>query len=185
MTITDLRPLMAAAAAEYGLTPQLVEALVLQESGGNPWALNPEPRYRYFWDIRKKAPFRALTAAEIAAKIPPADFHSLAGDPDQEWWAQQASFGVCQVMGAVARELGCTEPYLTALCDPVIGLRFGCKKLAVEVKWADGDLSSALAAYNGGRGGNAPGTKPLRNAAYADTVLGRLAKITIASRVIN
>lgn len=178
MTIDDLRPLIKVAAESFRLTPQLVEAVVMQESGGNTFAWNPEPRYRYFWDVRKRAPFRALTPAEIGAETPPADFRGLAGDPDQEWWAQQASFGLMQVMGAVAREEGCTEPYLPALCDPVIGLRFGCKHLKAQLDWAHGDIASALAAYNGGRGGNAPGTKPLRNAKYADEVLGRLAAIT-------
>jgi len=147
----------------------LVRALVEVESSGNPWAWNPEPRYRYFWNVKTDAPFRRVTEAEIASPYPPADFHARAGDPDQEWWAQQASFGLMQVMGAVARERGCRLAYLTELCAPAVNLEIGYDHLARQLDWARGDVERALAAYNGGRAGNA--TRPFRNASYAAKVL--------------
>lgn len=168
MDLTVLR-----AATEHDLRPALVAAVVSVESGGVPWAWNPEPRWRYFWDVRRGQPFRPVSTLEIANQFPPQDFPALVGDRDQEWWAQQASWGLMQVMGAVARELGCKAPYLTSLCNPDVGLHWGCLKLHTELQWAAGDVAAALAAYNGGRAGNAPGG-PLRNQAYADKVLSRV-----------
>lgn len=166
-----LHGIIAARARFAGLDPKLVKALVLVESGGNPWAWNPEPRYRYLWDVRANAPFRALTGAEISSEAPPADFPTMAGDRDQEWWGQSASWGVCQVMGAVARERGFQRPYLTELLDPSLCLSIACAHLAGLLRWANGDVEQALAAYNGGRGGNE--TRPFRNADYAAKVLAQ------------
>lgn len=130
----------------------LVFAMITVESGWNTWAYNPEPHYRYLWDNKKKAPFRKLTSDEIRAEYPPADFKALKGDADQEWWAQQASWGLMQVMGAVAREHGFEGPYLTQLCDPIHGLDYGCRHLArlhnrfINKYGWDG----VIAAYNAG-----------------------------------
>ena len=179
MTSGDLRALIDTTAAAHGLDPAVVRALVQVESSGNRWAWNPEPRYRYFWDVMENRPFRPVSALEIANQFPPSDFHALAGDDDNEWWAQQASWGLMQIMGAVARELGFTGPYLTELCDPQTNLHYGCLKLATNLPWAKGDLRSALAAYNGGRAGNSPGGA-LRNAKYADKVLSRREAVVVA-----
>lgn len=151
------------------LTRELVEAVVAVESGGNPWAWNPEPKYRYLWDVRLKRPFRELKTSEIVAEFPPADFHSIAGDADQEWWGQQASWGLMQVMGAVAREHGSRVSYLPELCAPDLNLFIGCTHLDSLVQWAQGDITKALCAWNGGKAGNAK--VPYRNQAYADRVL--------------
>lgn len=139
----------------YGraVDPDLLEALVVVESNGNPWAWRPEPRYRYLWDTWKAQPFRALTPEEIASETAPADFHALAGTPHQEWWAQQASWGLCQIMGALARELGFRSAYLTELLNPQTNLNLGAKHLSSLLRWADGDVGKALGAYNAGRGG--------------------------------
>lgn len=167
-------------ADKHGLDRRLVHALISQESSWNPWAWNPEPRYRYFWDVRAGAPFRAVTDAEINSEKPPADFPSLSGDPDHEWWAQQASWGLMQIMGAVARERGSRLPFLTELCDAPVNLEYGCLHLASNFEWArrratnkNDVMMSALAAYNGGRAGNEPG-KPLRNFDYAKKVVARM-----------
>lgn len=153
----------------HGLNVDVVERLIVVESGGNAWAWNPEPAYRYLWNVRTNVPFRALTANEGLEEAPPHDFHALVGDPDQEWWAQQASWGLMQVMGAVAREHGFSGNYLSELCDPLVGLEYGCRHLAADLRWANGNVAQALAAYNGGRGGNA--MPPFRNAAYAAKIL--------------
>ncbi len=161
--------LILQSAREHNLDARLVGSLVQIESGGNQWAWNPEPRYRYFWNVQTGAPFRSVNEVEILAETPPADFRGLAGDRDQEWWAQQASWGLMQVMGAVARELGCKAPYLTSLCDPALNLHWGCVKLRKELTWAGGVVERALASYNGGHVGNI--VAPYRNAAYAAKVM--------------
>jgi hypothetical protein len=139
-------------AAQHALPASLVIAMSNVESGAIPWAWNPEPQYRCLWDVRRDAPFRALTAADQASERPPADFPCLMGDRDQEWWAQQASWGMLQVMGAVAREHGFRGGYLTELCNPEIGLEYGCLHLAAlrkrfYLRWG---WDGVIAAYNAG-----------------------------------
>lgn len=170
------RDVLHLVAARREVEPKLVEAMVAVESGFNPWAWNPEPRYRYLWDVKKSEPFRPLTATEIQAEVPPADFPFLAGDRDNEFWGQSASWGLMQVMGAVAREHGFPGKYLTQLCDPETGLDFGCLHLVRCLKWAKGDVPAALAAYNGGpTNDNRPGVEPKRNQVYVDKVYKELA----------
>jgi len=139
-------------ATEYNLSIAIVDAIIMTESSGNPWAYNPEPHYRWFWNVRTNAPFRRVSDMEVASKRPPADFPCLAGDPDQEWWAQQASWGLMQLVGAVARESGFKGEYLTELCDPKININFGCKFLATLAKrhLPDYGWQGVLRAYNTG-----------------------------------
>lgn len=172
MATSPYRVQIAGAAGVHGVDAALLEALVLQESGGNPWAWNPEPRYRYLWDVRRGKPFRPLTPDEIASEVPPADFPTLAGDRDQEWWGQQASWGLCQVMGAVARERGFRDLYLTKLCDLDVNLDVAAGHLSHLLVWAHGDTWRAVAAYNAGPGNWTAGQ------AYADEVRTKLERIT-------
>lgn len=186
------RPEIVIAAGKHGIDPDLGSGLVEQESAYDQYAYNPEPRYRWFWDVKQKKPFRAVTDAELAAKFPPHDFPSMPGtDNDQEWWAQQASWGLTQIMGAVARERGFLGTYLTELTNPQINLDYGFEHLALLFKWAESRYTgqqsgggkvravrlSALAAYNGGTKGNAPFNVPLRNKTYALAVLARYERI--------
>lgn len=171
----DYLPEITKVATAFKLDPYLVAAQVLVESGGNPFAWNPEPRYHYLWDVRKNAPFRSLRPSESANEDPPTDFPSLRGDPDQEWWGQQASWGLMQVMGALARENGFDGPYLTQLTDPLVNLHVGCAHLTKLLEWAKGDYAQAFAAYNGGKGGNL--TPPFRNQSYADKVFATKGKV--------
>lgn len=163
------RALIDRLATDFGLAPALVAAVVAQESSGNPWAIRPEPRYRYLVDCRTRQPFRAVSPDELASKVAPADFPFLAGSRDQEWWLQQCSIGPMQVMGAVAREQGFKGPYLTEMCDPEIGVAIGCQVLAGHLVWSGNDVRLALGAFNAGRGGAATYGRP-----YADKVLARV-----------
>lgn len=167
------RDQIAIAARARGLHPALVQALVQVESSGNTFAWNPEPHYRYLWDVQRAKPFRPLTPDERLSERPPFDFPCLAGDRDQEWWAQQASWGLMQVMGGVARELGFRGPYLPELTNTDLNLSLGCQLLQKLVLWADGNLHQALAAYNAGKGGwNSP-----TGQAYAEKVLKAMRRI--------
>jgi soluble lytic murein transglycosylase-like protein len=144
---------IAHAAGVVRLDPDLVEALVIVESAGNPYAWNPEPRYRYLVDCRTGEPFRQVSPDELASRIPPPDFPTLAGDRDQEWLGQGASWGLMQIMGALAREVGFRGAYLTELTRVDLNLRLGCGHLANLFRWANGNEEKAIAAYNAGRGG--------------------------------
>jgi soluble lytic murein transglycosylase-like protein len=111
-------------AAKYGLDPFLVCAVIEQESNWNPWAMRYEPGFfsRYIAD-------KNLEATEASARA--------------------TSFGLCQVMGEVAREEGFGGRFLTQLCDPDIGIEYGCRKLQ-QCFSVHGDPETALLAFNGG-----------------------------------
>ena len=140
-------------ALECALPASIGLALVAVESGFEPYAWNPEPRYNYLWDVKNNRPFRRLTAAELASKLPPKDFPAPAGvDPDAEYWGQQASWGLGQLMGANARALGYKGKFLTGLVDPAVGLRLAFRHLysirthfLVSAGW-----QGVVAAYNAG-----------------------------------
>lgn len=158
-------------AHRWGLEAKLIKAMVKVESSNDPWAWNPEPKYRYLWNVKEGKPFRRLSADEIIKETPPKDFPTLHGDRDQEFWAQSASWGLMQIMGAVAREHGFAGRYLSQLCDIETGLEYGARHLVQCLKWAQGDIPAALAAYNGGwHEDNRPGMEPKRNQKYVDKV---------------
>lgn len=137
-------------ASRYGLPPDLVQAVVLVESSGYTDAFRVEPA---FWDryLRHKPEWDGANPRRVSA-----------------------SYGLMQVMFPVAVEFGYprNDPpeYLFV---PLIGLEYGCTVLSERLTWAQGNVEAALAAYNGGKGGNKPGGV-LRNAAYARKVLARL-----------
>jgi soluble lytic murein transglycosylase-like protein len=80
-------------------------------------------------------------------------------------FARSMSWGLMQLMGEVAREMGFTGTYLSQLCDPPIGLLWGCKKLAQCLDAKGGDPEKALLMWNGGGNPN-----------YANEVLARIKK---------
>jgi hypothetical protein len=172
--MTDaLRQQIRDAAITAGLLPHYVEAIVTIESQGDPWQWKPEPRYHFLWNVRTKAPFRHLTDAESASELAPTDFPCLAGSREQEWWAQQASWGLLQLMGAVAREAGFAGSFLPAILDVQTNLAVGCRVIRSRVLWAHGDLAKAAAAYNAGPGG----WKSDAGQIYAGKVMGVLQRL--------
>jgi len=174
--VFELSPVLTqSAAARHNLPPLLVIAIIEQESGGNLWAWNPEPHYRYLWDVRLNRAFRTLSPEERASETPPPDFPCLAGDRDQEWWGQAASWGLMQVMGAVAREHGYRGAYLPELCDPELNLDYGCRHLVslrLRFYGAHG-WEGVIAAYNAGSPRKTAHGQ-FENQRYVDEVLARL-----------
>lgn len=128
------------AAVNHKLDPALVCAVVEQESQWNPEAIRFEPEFekKYILPMHQQMqPTEEMTRA--------------------------MSFGLMQVMGEVARELHFAGPFLTRLCDPDVGLDYGCAHLVRKIASKDGDVSEGLKAYNGGWNPN-----------YADEVLARM-----------
>lgn len=166
--------LVQSKAAAHSLPPLLIIAIIEQESSANLWAWNPEPHYRYLWDVKRNAPFRTLTAEERTSERPPADFPCFAGDRDQEWWGQQASWGLMQVMGAVAREHGFRANYLPELCDPELNIEYGCRHLlALKGRFFQAHgWAGVIAAYNAGSPVivNTPAGPKFQNQHYVDGV---------------
>lgn len=151
------RELAETMVARHGIDPELVLAIIAQESAGNRWAWRQERGYRYLWNVRRDEAFRGVLKKEARSKVPPAWFHAPPGaSRTTEWAGQQSSFGLMQVMGAVAREYGYAGPFLTGLCDPEVGVKYGVHHL-VRLRSVVGDGDDLLACYNGGagaRGGN-------------------------------
>jgi len=129
-------------APKYGLDIAVVCAVIEQESDWYTFAYRYEPAF-----------FNRYIA-------PQANLHS-----PSEAHARSASFGLMQVMGQVARELGFTGPSLLELTDPDIGVEYGCKRLQQAFHRHGGDLELSLLDYNGGG-----------NPQYADQVIARIQK---------
>ena len=120
-------------AAEHALDPQLVCAVIEQESAWNPWAVRYEPAFL----TRYVAPL--YTAGKLSAT---------------EAYTRAMSWGLMQVMGQVAREFGFDSSSLAELCDAATGIDFGCRVLAARLKRAKGDVPAALQSWNGGASPN-------------------------------
>lgn len=133
---------IASAAAKHGLDADLVAAVVEQESAGLFHAYRYEPG---FWKqyLAQNPRYNTRYPHEVSA-----------------------SFGLMQVMYPTAVEHGFAgEPW--DLFDPVQNLDIGCAILASLLVWARGQTpapgprleagaqQTALAAYNGGKGGAA------------------------------
>lgn len=146
---SSVAAVVSAAAGRHGLDSCVLAALVWKESSGDPHAIRHEPGYRWLWDVWEGKPFRRLEVAEMFSSKPPADFRSFTGaSAPTEWAAQRTSWGLCQVMGAVARERGFRGPFLSSLLEPEIGVDYGAIHLSALLRrW---ELGDALSAYNAG-----------------------------------
>ena len=122
------------AARQHGLPIALVRAVVEVESGGDPWAIRYEPGFfdRYVRDLKISPVYPCSIQTERVARA--------------------TSWGLMQIMGQKARELGYAEPFLSRLCEPDFGLEYGCRFLAALAKLHLDRLGYAgvAAAYNAG-----------------------------------
>jgi len=139
MPTDELIALARSTAAKHSLDGALVCAIVEQESAWDTHAIRYEPAFR----TRYVAPL---------------------GLPPTEEIARSMSWGLMQVMGQVAREHGFERKFLSALCEPELGLDTGCAVFASKLAAAV-DVTRALQLWNGGANPN-----------YAAQVLARLAK---------
>lgn len=123
------------------LDEALVKAIVITESGGNQWLNRYEPNWKYCTDAQGWA--SRLSIAGMMTTV------------ETEIMNQSTSWGLMQIMGTVAREMGFNGP-LPQLADRVTGLHFGCLKLKKLLdRW--GSVELALDAYNSGDPHNGPG----------------------------
>ncbi|GAC1632845.1 MAG: transglycosylase SLT domain-containing protein [Candidatus Acidiferrum sp.] len=132
MAPTDGQQLIVLAkqiAVKFKLVPELVCAVVEQESGWKPWAMRYEPAFL----AKYVAPL--YTNGKISAT---------------EAYARSISWGLLQVMGQVAREHGVTLFFLSQLCEPEVGLSVGCEVLASKLEREGGDVIKGLLRWNGG-----------------------------------
>ena len=144
MSLPDLIALARTIAARHQLDAALVCAVVEQESSWDAHAIRYEPGFR----TRYVAPLGLPPTEEVARSI---------------------SWGLMQVMGQVAREHGFDAKFLSALCDPALGLDIGCAALSSKLAAAAGEIPRALQLWNGGA-----------DSTYAAEVLARTAKYRTA-----
>ena len=126
--MNDLERLAREAATKYGLDPALVCALCEVESGWETRAIRQEVGYTYLYGL-------AAGETGVIACIQGAageQLHTLLKEIQStiatEVVMQKTSWGLMQIMGAVARERG-FGGWLTELCDPAVNLEWGCRHL--------------------------------------------------------
>jgi hypothetical protein len=142
--------MIADAAKRYKVPEELLCAMIEVESGWYTWAARHEPGYKYLVDIK----------------------HTLVSPPT-ETILQQTSFGLLQIMGATARWMGFHEPYLTTLCDPATGLKWGCRYLNYLYK-RHANWSDTVSAYNQGWPRRDPASGQYENQQYVDKVMNAI-----------
>lgn len=147
--------LYRAAEDEYGLPTGILRSMAVQESNENPWAIRYEPGFfaRYLAPSSNEQQLGGVWPHEVSNIT--------------ERMARATSFGLIQVMGQVARELGFTAPFLSLLCDPATGLNYGAMHLRNKLK-KYGTLALAVSAYNAG----AP--NPANTFTYVNPILDRM-----------
>lgn len=131
-TIEARKQLAKKYAIKYSINLSLICALIEHESSWNVFAVRYEPLFYQ----RYVVPLKGITATEAQMRA--------------------TSWGLMQLMGQTAREFGFIGKYLAELCDPEIGIDFGCKKLRHCLDRNVSDESRALLEYNGGKDASYP-----------------------------
>jgi soluble lytic murein transglycosylase-like protein len=142
----ELVALACRAAEAHVLWPEVVCAIVEQESSWNPWALRYEP---------------AFYEKYIAPQVARGNIVDLT-----ESHARAFSWGLMQVMGQAAREHGFNGASLAALCDPAVGIEIGCCVFAAKLAAAEDNVARALLLWNGGGNQDYPAAVLVRAGHY-------------------
>lgn len=132
MKTPELLALARQKAIAWQIQPDIVFALIDRESEWDTYDIRFEPKFlsKYI------AP--QYTAGKLSAT---------------EAYGRSFSWGLMQIMGETAREIGYEGP-LAALTDPATGIEWGCRRLNGLLSRAKGDINAALQHYNGGANPN-------------------------------
>ncbi len=115
----------------FGLDYALVNALIATESGFNPCVIRYEPDYKWLYKIEE---CRRLLGCTLDTMIN----------------MQKTSWGLGQIMGAVAYEMG-LKNWATKLLDPEMNIHFVCEYLKNIIdKHRPKDQKEVYAIYNAG-----------------------------------
>lgn len=147
-------------ALAHSLRPDIIAAIIIQESNGSTFSNRFEPGFYDRYIAHRDR-------SELGGWVPePGSIPTLV----TEKYNRAFSWGLMQVMGNTARELGqSTAPYLTSLCDPDRGIDVGCRVFAHYLGREDGNYKRALARYNAG-------SVTTTGLTYAEKVLSRIEK---------
>lgn len=130
----DIIRVVQQVAPGFDLDPALVCGIIQRESSFSPAVTRFEPAFKE----------RYLDKLHL---------------PEDETKARATSYGLMQLLGESAREMGFAEP-LVNLLDPDTNITWGCRWLKHKMALAKGDVSVGLLYWNGGE-----------NLAYPDDVL--------------
>ena len=132
----------------YGILDGSIEMMagwIYTESAFDPWAVRYEPAFERRYVTTAKQPDLSETERKM----------------------RSMSWGLLQIMGQVARECAFTTTYLSELLDPRTNIDLASTILKANHN-KTGSWDGALAAYNGGLGGNQ--RPPYRNQHYVNRV---------------
>lgn len=118
-------------AVRFKVESNWIKAIIKQESGGEQYALRYESAYNYLYK-----------ADEIARKF--------GITLNTEIQTQKMSWGLGQIMGAVAREQGHIG-HMGELFDPLVNIIHIAHRLSTIMKYSE-DPKDVFAIYNGGVG---------------------------------
>jgi len=139
-SVNHYRSEIAKRSLKHGQDPNLIAAIILVESSGNPYAIRVEPA---FWKRYAVAYHKIIQPS----------------DPARKWLKYPdvfaCSYGLMQIMYGVAVEHGCKVKFPTELLKPDINIEFGCRILARKTK-ATGSIEAGVLAYNGGGNSSYP-----------------------------
>lgn len=136
-------------AKKTGISPNLIAAVIHQESAGNIYAVRYEPGFfdRYV-KTRTKDTLQGFVPSMCTLET--------------EKRLRATSFGLVQMMGQVARERGFRGQFLSEIIDPETNVRLGTEFLQTLLLKYD-STEAALLRWNGGGNKN-----------YAKEVLGHI-----------
>lgn len=144
-----------ASAESFKINPFLILSIAKVESGHRANAVRYEKGYKWIKNPAKHAHRHNITK-------------------DTEVVLQQMSWGILQIMGATARDLG-YNGFIPELLVPEVGVHWGVKYLARLLKKYD-KMEDAIASYNAGSvRKNEDGT--YENQTYVDKVMKEYNKI--------
>lgn len=141
MTIDELKDKAKYYARLHDLDGALVCAVIEQESNWAQYAIRYEPAFQKHY----VEPLNLGPSETVARSI---------------------SWGLMQLMGQSAREMGFNGK-MASLCDPDNGLEWGCKHLKGKLDAHGGDVTKGLLAWNGGGNKEYPEQVLARKEAYA------------------
>lgn len=142
---------------EHSLDYRLVAAICMKESSGNSFATRFEPNYKWVYKVNELTASVGCTANTMMVM-------------------QMTSWGLMQVMGAVAYELQFpAKQYCSQLVLPHVGILYGCKLL--NRLWSKhSTIEKVVASYNAGNPEKyLSGEKRAKE--YVDTVLNYMVQV--------
>jgi soluble lytic murein transglycosylase-like protein len=149
MIMNAYEPVILSSSLKYDIPSEWVKGIITQESNWDPFAVRYEPTYSYLFHVSEYA-------------------NRLGISIQTETQCQKMSWGLGQLMGALARELG-HQGQMGLLFDLNINIDLLSKRLA-QLKKISPIPDDVFAMYNGGPGALKKVNGKYTNQSYVDSV---------------